>query len=163
LPLVMAALLGFVIAAFLAVAYQQVKANLVHAAGTRAQATADQLAGLFVQSTQQRLTELQKFAAHPTLRQLLERPDGDALDAARGRLGCLVVRRPLNGGPTMDVLNRLVGQGATISLGNKTGDVWTDLAKAIAPPAINLARPGVAQYTGANGRSVGALIDIRGT
>ena len=34
---------------------------------------------------------------------------------------------------------------------------------AIAPPAINLARPGVAQYTGANGRSVGALIDIRGT
>src|SRR6266487_4479872 len=33
LPLVMAALLGFVIAAFLAVAYQQVKANLVHAAG----------------------------------------------------------------------------------------------------------------------------------
>ena len=244
LPLVMAALLGFVIAAFLAVAYQQVKANLVHAAGTRAQATADQLAGLFVQSTQQRLTELQKFAAHPTLRQLLERPGGDALaaarghvaemrspvqqivelwstdgrcvltvatpatavdvlpagslpsalgasplkrrgdriygesvveivaqsgdaqapgNAARGRLGFLVVRRPLNGGPTMDVLNRLVGQGATISLGNKTGDVWTDLAKAIAPPAINLARPGVAQYSGANGRSVGALTDIRGT
>jgi PAS domain S-box-containing protein len=243
LPLVMAALLGFVIAAFLAVAYQQVKASLVQAAGTRAQATADQLAGLFVQSTQQRFTELQRFAAHATLRELLERPDNETRNAARShlgalrsptvqivevwntdgqcvltvatpttpaemlaggsmpagpgvgalrrqgdhvvgestveilaqgepeakgsapraRIGFLVVRRPLNGAPTADLLNRLVGQGAAISLGNKTGDVWTDLAKVISPPAINLARPGVAQYSGAKGRAVGALTDIKGT
>ena len=82
---------------------------------------------------------------------------------ARARLGFLVVRRPLNGGQTADLLNRLVGQGAAISLGNKAGDVWTDLAKAIAPPPINRSRLGVAQYTGPNGRSVGALTDIRGT
>src|SRR6266516_2836072 len=89
LPLVMAALLGFVIAAFLAVAYQQVKASLVQAAGTRAQATADQLSGLFVQSTQQRFTELQRFAAHATLRALLERPDDETRNAARSHLGAL--------------------------------------------------------------------------
>ena len=70
-PLVMAASLGIVIAAFLAIAYREVRANLVQAAGTRAQATADQLAGLFVQSTQQRLNELQRLGAHATVRQLL--------------------------------------------------------------------------------------------
>src|SRR5437870_13473081 len=83
LPLVMATLLGFVIAAFLAIAYREVRRNLVQAAGTRAQATADQLAGLFVQSTQQRLTELQRVAGHTTLRQLLEHPDERTRDAAR--------------------------------------------------------------------------------
>jgi len=83
--------------------------------------------------------------------------------AAQARLGFLVVRRPLNGAPTADLLNRLVGQGAAISLGNRTGDVWTDLAKAIAPPPINLSRPGVAQYKGPNDRSIGALTEIRST
>ena len=77
LPLVMAAVIGFVIAAFLAVAYREVKANLVEAAGTRAQATADQLAGLFAQSTQQRLNEIQRIAAHATVRRLFEQPIDD--------------------------------------------------------------------------------------
>jgi signal transduction histidine kinase len=242
LPLVMAASMGFVIAAFVAVAYREVRANLLQAAGIRAQATADQLAGLFAQSTQQRLNELQKFASHARMRQLFDRPDSEARDAARAhlgqvrspgpqilevwntageclltvanspgsanvlpagsmpagvgvapllrhgdnvvaesvveivadageggaktthaRLGFLVVRRPLNGAQTADLLNRLVGQGAAISIGNKAGDVWTDLAKAMAPPPINLSHPGVKQYTGRNGRSVGALTDVRGT
>ena len=244
LPLVLAASLGIVITAFLAVAYREVKGTLLQAAGTRAQATADQLAGLFVQSTQQRLNELQRMANHATLRELLEHPTDETRGAARShlaeirsaipqivevwnaagecmlsipspatasdvlpagtmpsgpgvaalqrrgdhvfgestveigsgspsaetrgsapppRLGFLVVRRPLSGAPTAEMLNRLVGQGAAISLGNKTGDVWTDLAKAVAPPAIDLGRPGVAQSSGPNGRSVGALTDVRGT
>ena len=239
LPLVLAASLGIVIAAFLAVAYQQVKGKLVQAAGARAQATADQLAGMFTQSTQQRLVELQRMAAHASVRQAVERPADDTFDAARthlgqirsqgpqivevwnvrgecvlsvpapptaadvlpagampsvpgvaplhrrgdhvfgesiveivadaahtgggARLGYLVVRRPLNGGPTADLLNRLVGQGASISVGNKSGDVWTDLVKPIPPPAIDLSRSGVAQSSGASGPSVGALTDVRGT
>jgi hypothetical protein len=79
----MAASLGIVIAAFLAVAYQEVKGKLLQAAGTRAQATADQLAGLFVQSTQQRLNELQRIAGHSAMRQLVGHPDDDTrrLDA----------------------------------------------------------------------------------
>ena len=238
----MAASTGLVIAAVVAVGYREVKANLIQAAGIRAQATADQLAGLFVQMTQQRMNELQRIANHPSLRQLFEHPDNDTRDAARAhlgqirspgpqmmevwnaagecvltvatapgaenalpsgsmpagtgvaplqrrgdqvvsesvaeiaagagepdsartprtRLGFLVVRRPVNGAPTAELLNRLVGQGA-ISLGNKTGDVWTDLVKAIAPPPTDRTRPGVAQYAGPNGRSVGALTDIRGT
>jgi len=37
---------------------RRIPANLIHAAGMRAHGTADQLAVLFVQSTQQRLNEL---------------------------------------------------------------------------------------------------------
>jgi signal transduction histidine kinase len=244
LPLVMAALLGFVIAVFVAVAYREVKANLLQAAGIRAQATAEQIGSLFAQSTQQRLNELQRIAGHASLRPLFERPEDDTRAAARAhlgqirspgpqileiwnaageclltiatpptaadllpagsmptgagvgalrrrgdqvfgetvaeialesrdteggtktprtRLGFLVVRRPLNGAQTAELLNRLVGQGATISVGNRTGDVWTDLAKAIAPPPVDLSHAGVAQYSGPNGRSVGALTEVRGT
>jgi signal transduction histidine kinase len=243
LPFAMAASTGLVIAAVVVVGYREVKANLIHAAGIRAQATADQLAGLFVQMTQQRMNELQRIANHPSLRRLFEHPDNDTRDvarahlsqirspgpqimevwnaagecvltvatpsgaenalppgsmpagtgvaplqrrgdqvvaesvaeiaadagerdgvrAARARLGFLVVRRPLNGAPTAALLNRLVGQGAVISLGNKAGDVWTDLVKAIAPPPIDRSHPGVVQYAGPNGGSVGALTDIRGT
>ncbi|HMJ85251.1 MAG TPA: ATP-binding protein [Vicinamibacterales bacterium] len=243
LPFAMAASTGLVIAAVVAVGYREVKANLIQAAGIRAQATADQLAGLFVQMTQQRMNELQRMANHPSLRQLFEHPDNDTRDVARAhlaqirspgpqimevwnaagecvlsvatppgaenalppgsmpagtgvaplqrhgdhvvgesvaeiaadagerdgvrtaraRLGFLVVRRPLNGAPTAELLNRLVGQGAVISLGNKAGDVWTDLVKAIAPPPIDRSHPGVVQYAGPNGGSVGALTDIRGT
>jgi len=244
LPFVMAASTGLVIAAVVAVGYREVKVNLIQAAGIRAQATADQLAGMFVQSTQQRMNELQRIANHPSLRPLFEHPDNDSRDAARAhlgqirspspqilevwnaageclltmatpaaaanalppgsmpagsgaaplqrrgdqvvgesvaeiaadsgeregtagaartRLGFLVVRRPVNGAPTADLLNRLVGQGAIISLGNNTGDVWTDLVKAIPPPPIDRSHPGVAEYAGPNGRSVGALTDIRGT
>jgi len=243
LPFAMAASTGLVIAAVVAVGYREVKANLIHAAGIRAQATSDQLAGLFVQMTQQRMNELQRIANHPSLRQLFEHPDNDTRDVARAhlgqirspgpqimevwnaagecvlslatppgaenalppgsmpagtgvaplqrrgnqvvgesvaeiaadagerdgvrtaraRLGFLVVRRPLNGAPTAELLNRLVGQGAVISLGNKAGDVWTDLVKAIAPPPIDRSHPGVVQYAGPNGGSVGALTDIRGT
>src|SRR5580765_2892092 len=87
LPFVMAVSTGLVIAAVVAVGYREVKANLIQAAGIRAQATADQLAGLFVQSTQQRMNELQRIANHPSLRQLFEHPDNDTRDAARARLG----------------------------------------------------------------------------
>ena len=87
LPVVMAASTGLVIAAVVAVGYREVKANLIQAAGIRAQATADQLAGLFVQMTQQRMNELQRIANHPSLRQLFEHPDNDTRDAARAHLG----------------------------------------------------------------------------
>jgi len=244
LPLIIAASLGVVIAGFLAVAYQEVRGKLLQAAGTRAQATADQLAGLFAQSTQQRLAELQRLSNHTTIRDLLAHPDDEHRDAARShltqvrtpalqivevwntanecvlsiatpdsganalpagsmpsaagvsplhkrgeqvfaesvvevaaaaaegeargaaphaRLGFVVVRRPLNGAPLADFLSRLVGQGAAISIGNKAGDVWTDLIKTIPPPPINLTRPGVAQISGPKGRSIGALTDVRGT
>jgi hypothetical protein len=101
LPFVMAASTGLVIAAVVAVGYREVKANLIQAAGIRAQATADQLAGLFVQSTQQRLNELQRIANHPTLRQLFEHPNNDTRDAARAHLG--QIRSP--GPQILDVWN----------------------------------------------------------
>ena len=79
-------------------------------------------------------------------------------------LGFVVFRRPLAATPSRDLINRLAGSGGAITLGNKAGDVWTDLASAIAAPPIDLKRPGVATYRGGDGRTyLGALADIRDT
>jgi PAS domain S-box-containing protein len=244
LPLLMGTLMVLIIATFLGIAYREVQANLLQATATRAQGIADQLAGLFTQSAQQRLSEIRRVARQPALTRLLRNPGdearedarvtlaslkssgaqiievwdnaghcvlslpvpptaGDSLPAgatpsaagigplqryrdsifgesiadiapesARGerpppgqaRLGFLVVRRAVTGAPTADVLNRLVGQGATIAVGNKTGSGWTDLVRPIDPPPVNLARSGVSAYQAHDGqRRLGALGDVRGT
>jgi signal transduction histidine kinase len=244
LPLLIETLIILVLVAFLGVAYREVKGNLWQSAATRAQAMADQLAGLLTQSVQQRLTEFRRVARQPAVRRLLRHPSDvareegqvslatltgngpqriDVWDTAgqcvvslslpptasdllppssapstsgvaslqrshdvvfsesvvdilpepapdgraatsQDRLGFLVVRRTITAAPTADVLNRLVGKGATIGVGNKTGDVWTDLTHAIEAPSINLGRLGLAEYSGSDGqRHLGSLADIRGT
>jgi signal transduction histidine kinase/CheY-like chemotaxis protein len=89
---------------------------------------------------------------------------GESAAPTAARLGFLVVRRPLQAASTADVLNRLVGSGASVKIGNRTDEVWTDLSKRVPPPAVDLRRPGVSEYRGADGKDrVGALADIRGT
>jgi PAS domain S-box-containing protein len=244
LPLLLATLIALILSAFLGVAVREVRANLLQTAGTRAQAIADQLAGLLTQSTQQRLTEFRRVARQPAVRRVLRNPTDEARESAKSslatltnngpqvievwdnagqcvvslplpptaatvlpprsapsalgiaplrrhqdvvvsesvveilpdpspdgsprvsqeRLGLLVVRRTITAAPTADVLNRLVGQGAAIAVGNKAGDVWTDLSKVIDPPAVNLARSGLSEYQGRDGqRYLGSLADIGGT
>jgi PAS domain S-box-containing protein len=76
--------------------------------------------------------------------------------------GFLMIRRPLAAAGS-DALNRLIGSGAAIEVGNKSDEVWTDLAKQVAPPAVDLSRPGVAQYRVSNGqRRMGVLAEIGG-
>jgi PAS domain S-box-containing protein len=89
---------------------------------------------------------------------------GEPSAEGQKRLGFLAVRRLTQTSPTPDVLNRLVGSGATVKIGNRTDDVWTDLGKRVPPPAADLTRAGVSQYRGADGqRRIGALAEIRGT
>lgn len=57
LPLLIAGLIALVVGTFLAVAYREVQTDLGHAAAARAQTAADQVGGLFAQSSQQRLAE----------------------------------------------------------------------------------------------------------
>src|SRR5439155_22597637 len=84
----------------------------------------------------------------------------DDAGAAGGRLGFLVVRRTVTTTTTADALNRLVGNGASIAVGNKADAVWTDLSKPIEPPPINLARPGVSDYLDPTGeRHLGPLVE----
>jgi PAS domain S-box-containing protein len=244
LPLLMALLMAIVVAAFLAVAYRQVRANLRGAAATQMQAAADQMASLLAQSTQQRAAELHKLARHDDVRRLVQQPDDAGRDAARARLaalaaptntnpqvveiwtaggvcllavatpgaamlpagtaplaagagplrrhndvvfaesvtdipadvtesgsarpsppiGFLVVRRTIGPAPNADALNRLIGRGATISIGNRGGDLWTDLKTIVPAPPLDHAQAGLTEYRGADGAwHLGARADIRGT
>jgi signal transduction histidine kinase len=82
----------------------------------------------------------------------------------RRDLGFLVVRRPIVTSSTVGTLNRLVGIGAAVTVGNTGGNVWTDLSKAVPPPPVDLARVGVAGYQAADGqRRLGAMAAISGT
>jgi PAS domain S-box-containing protein len=79
-------------------------------------------------------------------------------------LGFLVVRRPIAAAAARDLLNRLLGQNAALALGNKGGDVWTNLSSVIPPPPIDRAAHGAGEYTSPDGESfIGAGTDIRGT
>ncbi len=77
--------------------------------------------------------------------------------------GFLIIRRPLAAGNS-DALNRLIGSGALIEMGNTTDDIWTDLAKQVPPPAVDLTKLGIAQYRVWNGvRRIGVLAELRDT
>lgn len=79
------------------------------------------------------------------------------------RLGFLIVRSTIALDPP-GILNRLIGVDAAITLGNKTGDVWTDLSRVVPPPPVDLSGGGVREYETGNGEpGIGAIGDIRGT
>jgi PAS domain S-box-containing protein len=80
------------------------------------------------------------------------------------RLGYVFSRRLMSSASASDVIGRLVGGGAVVEIGNQTGDVWTDLSKAVAAPPVDIKRNGVAEYRAADGqRRLGASALIRGT
>ncbi len=79
-----------------------------------------------------------------------------------GVAGFLVVRSSLSVNPP-GVLNQLIGQDAAIAFGNQAGGVWTDITRVVAPPAINLGRPGLQERRTAAGHRLGALAYVRNT
>jgi PAS domain S-box-containing protein len=85
-------------------------------------------------------------------------------DAHASRLGFLVVRRPAVITATADSLNRLVGGGASVKIGNRVGGGWTDLSKVIEPPPIERVQSGVAIYRTREGDDhLGTYAAIGGT
>ena len=79
------------------------------------------------------------------------------------QLGSLGLRTTISMSPP-DALSRLVGPDARVLVGNRTGNVWTDLVHIVSPPAVDLAGDGIREYHAADGnRRVGALAGLRGT
>jgi signal transduction histidine kinase len=89
LPLLISALIAVSLIAFLSVSYQQVQRELLRAGDARAQAVADQLANLLVQSAQQQLGEARRIAQDPAVRGYLAARGEAKAAAARERLGAL--------------------------------------------------------------------------
>jgi signal transduction histidine kinase len=78
-------------------------------------------------------------------------------------LGFVSLERSLSSSPVTVMIERLIGSGATIRVGNATRDVWTDLsAPSAAPPAGSLEAP--TRYVNAQGDArLGTTVAVAGT
>jgi light-regulated signal transduction histidine kinase (bacteriophytochrome) len=64
----------------------------------------------------------------------------------------------------VDVVDRLVGGGAIVSIGNRTGNTWIELGKAVRGPAIDPRRADLASYRGDDRTlGIGGASPIAGT
>jgi signal transduction histidine kinase/CheY-like chemotaxis protein len=86
--------------------------------------------------------------------------------AARGAgtpLGFLVVRGTFQENPP-GIFNRLVGRGALVRIGNRTGDLWAAFSEPIPAEPVDLSRPGVSEYQASDGEMrLGAVSLVPGT
>jgi signal transduction histidine kinase/ActR/RegA family two-component response regulator len=80
------------------------------------------------------------------------------------RLGFLVTSHVVHASTSSTVVNGIVGNGATVLVGNQSGSVWTDLTRIVPSPQIDLARTGAREFRAANGQAqIGAPANIPGT
>lgn len=70
--------------------------------------------------------------------------------SAAGRLGYVRVRSTFVETPK-GIFGRLVGRDAVVRIGNRTGGTWTDFARVVPPPVVDLTHYGVAQYRAPSG------------
>src|SRR5438093_333780 len=89
LPLIMSAFIAAMLTTFLWVAYRQVESALLQAGGARAQGAADQLSTLLMQSTQQRLSDLQRAGRSSAVLAYVQHPSDTTAADARQRLSSL--------------------------------------------------------------------------
>ena len=93
-----------------------------------------------------------------------EQPEPRPAALRSARLGYVRVRRSFAAAATSDAISRLVGRGAIVLIGNQSGDVWSDLAKAVPAPPVRTTQSAVQAYrTAAGERHLGASAVIRGT
>jgi PAS domain S-box-containing protein len=91
------------------------------------------------------------------------RADDAAGPTAGPRLGYVRIRTTVAENP-QGIFSRLVGHGAVVRIGNRTGDVWTDFARVLPPGNVDLGHRGIAQYRDAAGElRIGAVSLIRAT
>ena len=80
------------------------------------------------------------------------------------RLGFLVTSHVVHANASSTVVNGIVGNGATVLIGNQSGPVWTDLTRIVAAPQIDLTRTGGREFRAPSGESqIGASATIPGT
>ena len=78
-------------------------------------------------------------------------------------LGYLLSRRVATNPNTPDTLSKLIGSGGRVLVGNQVGPVWTDIAKAVEAPPIDVTTAGVSQYRGVDGhQKLGAAAPLAG-
>jgi PAS domain S-box-containing protein len=85
--------------------------------------------------------------------EVFDRPPSGAPDEGNPGtrpVGFLVARRTLTGAQTGELISGLVGNGALVSIGNQSGDVWTDLSRQVPAPAVDMGRRATAQYQAAD-------------
>ncbi len=93
----------------------------------------------------------------------IDDPPPAAGETPARRIGALVVRRSLVPAQT-DAINRLVGNGGLVEVGNRSGDVWSDFAKPRPAPLVDTTRNLIAEYRAPDGEpKIGALHLIAGT
>jgi two-component system cell cycle sensor histidine kinase/response regulator CckA len=66
-------------------------------------------------------------------------------------LGRVVARRLLSSATTRDLFNSLVGGGAAISVGNRTGGVWSDLVTQVPAPPVAVTEGAPVAFQGTAG------------
>jgi signal transduction histidine kinase len=80
-----------------------------------------------------------------------------------GRVGYLTIERALGAQAALTLIERLIGAGASLKIGNAAGDLWTDLNVQVpAPPASQPGEP--ARFVNAEGQArLGTKLAIEGT
>jgi signal transduction histidine kinase len=86
-----------------------------------------------------------------------------AAGAPGRRIGVLVLRRSLMPAQT-EMVNRLVGNGGLVEVGNRNGTLWTDFAKPLPGPLVDVSHDRISEYRTAEGeRKIGASHMIAAT
>lgn len=89
---------------------------------------------------------------------------GDPAQGQPDRLGFLVNSRVVRTASSSTLLSQIVGNGAAVFIGNQSGSVWTDLARIVPAPHIDVTATGGREFRAANGEpQVGASAIIPGT
>jgi PAS domain S-box-containing protein len=79
-------------------------------------------------------------------------------------IGFVMSRRVAINTSAPDTLNRLVGDGGRVLLGNQSGSLWSGLAGPVAAPPIQARTPGVHRYSSADGeRRIVGVAHLAGT
>lgn len=80
------------------------------------------------------------------------------------RLGYLVVSRVVRATASSNAVNQVVGDDAVVLIGNESGSVWTDLARIVRAPQIDLSQAGGREFLTADGQAmIGAPAKIPNT
>jgi signal transduction histidine kinase len=99
--------------------------------------------------------------------------DGDSIAYSGGApilrngtdtLGRIVQLRRVSSGQGAQNIGQLIGSQATLSIGNTSGDIWTNLAARVAGPPVNLRTVGAQSYIARDGsRRIGAAAPVART
>ena len=83
-------------------------------------------------------------------------------EAGAAPTGFLSIQRVVPSGQAVALIERLIGTGATLKVGNAAGDLWTDLrALVAAPPATPMGTP-TSFATPAGERRLGTMLPVSG-